>query len=297
MEFNKEEKEKILKAGKIASEVRSYARTIVKSGVPLLEIAEKIESKIVELGGKPAFPVNLSINEIAAHYTPNNDDKTLAHGLIKVDFGVHIDGWASDNAFSADLENNEENKNLIKASEEALKNALENTKSGVTTGKVGQVISEKIESLGFNPIINLSGHSMEKYELHAGITIPNIGDGRGTFLGEGLYAIEPFVTKGSGKVRDGRPSGIYEIQEKKKPRSQLARKVMEFIEEEYNTLPFCSRWLIKKLGPSVTLALREMEDSGILHHFSQLIEVSGNKVSQTEHTILVEKDRTIVTTL
>src|SRR3989304_5109468 len=108
--MNTEEKEKILKAGGVVSKVREYAKTIVKPGIPLIEIAEKIESKIISLGGKPAFPVNLSINEIAAHYTPSHDDKTLAHGLLKVDFGVHIDGWAADNAFSVDLEDSKENK-------------------------------------------------------------------------------------------------------------------------------------------------------------------------------------------
>src|SRR3990167_10978834 len=124
MELNKEDKEKILQAGKIASEARAYARTIIKRGVPVLEIAEKIEEKIEQLGARPAFPVNLSINSIAAHYTPSHDDKTLAHGLLKVDLGGHIDGWVADTAFSLDLENSEENKKLISASEKALENAL-----------------------------------------------------------------------------------------------------------------------------------------------------------------------------
>ena len=317
------DKEKILKAGKIASEVRNYVHTITKEGIPLLEIAEKIEEKILELGGKPAFPVNTSINEIAAHYTPSHDDKTLAHGLLKVDFGVHIDGYTADNSFSVDLENSEENKKLIKASEEALNNALKlikekfakekdnvnneknsardssikNYSNQVSTDEIGSVIQETIESHGLSPIINLCGHSMKQYELHAGITIPNINDGRGILLKEGLYAIEPFATKGSGKIRDGRPSEIYELKETKKPRSNLARETLAFIESEYNTLPFCSRWIIKNLGLNASLALRELESNGNLHQFSQLVEVSGSKVSQAEHTILIEKDKVIVTTL
>src|SRR3989338_4991977 len=105
---------KILQAGEIAKQIKVYAKTIVKKGVPLLEIAEKIEAKIIELGGKPAFPCNLSMDNVAAHYTPSHDDTTLAHGLIKVDFGVHIDGWPADNEFTIDLENSEENKKLIK---------------------------------------------------------------------------------------------------------------------------------------------------------------------------------------
>jgi methionyl aminopeptidase len=111
--------QKIIKAGKIAQEVKKYIKPLIKKATPLLEIAEKIEEKIIELGGKPAFPTNLSINEIAAHYTPSYDDETLAHGLLKVDFGVHIDGWISDTAFSVDLENSKENQKLIEASEKS----------------------------------------------------------------------------------------------------------------------------------------------------------------------------------
>jgi len=291
------EREKILKAGRIAKEVRDYARGIIKKDIPLLEIAEKIESKIEELGGKPAFPTNLSVNEIAAHYTPNHEDKTLAHGLLKVDFGVHVDGWTADNAFSIDLEDSDSNKKLIEASEKALEKALTIIKENISTDDIGEAISSEIESKGFSPIINLCGHNMSQYELHGGITIPNINDRRNILLKEGLYAIEPFATNGSGKVRDGKPSGIYELKEPKSPRSSIAREVLEFIKKEYETLPFCSRWIVKKMGNRALFGLRELESSGILHKFAQLIEVSKEKVSQKEHTILIEKGKITVTTI
>ena len=291
------DKTKVLEAGKIASQVKTYARTIVKKDVPLLEIAEKIEARISELGGKPAFPVNLSINEIAAHYTPSHDDKALASGLLKVDFGGHIDGWTADNAFSLDLENSEENKRLIETAEEALNKALDIVKLDIAANQIGGVISETIESRGFSPIINLCGHSMKQYELHGGITIPNIDDGRKVVLKEGLYAIEPFATPGSGKVRDGRPSGIYELTSEKSPRSPLARELLQFIKKEYDKLPFCSRWIVEALDSKALFGLRELEANGNLHHFNQLVEVSGAKVSQAEQTILVEENKVTVTTL
>ena len=237
--MNPKDKEKILQAGKIASEVKKYARTIVKKGVPLLEIAEKIEAKIEQLGGKPAFPVNLSINDIAAHYTPNHDDKTIASGLLKVDFGVHVDGWVADTAFSIDLENNEENKRLILASELALEIASKTIKLGVTNSRIGKEIEESISSGEISHIINLSGHQIKQYELHSGLTIPNINNNQEIPIKEGLYAIEPFTTNGSGKVYDGKNSGIYELHSEKSPRSQTAREVLNFIIKEYNTLHFC----------------------------------------------------------
>ena len=288
------DKEKITRAIEIAEKVKEYAEEIVKPNIPLLDIAEKIEKKISSFdGAKPAFPVNLCINEVAAHCTPSYRDKTPASGLIKVDFGVSVDGWVADWAFPKDLANSELNKNLIATSGAALV-AAENIglKPGVSTNEIGTAISKAIENRGFVPIVNLSGHSIERHNLHAGVTIPNINDERDTKLKEGLYAIEPFVTESgaAGRVRDGKPSGIYSLQDSKKPRSQLAREALSFIESEYKTLPFCSRWLIEKLGPNSALALRELESQGIIHQYNQLVEASGAIVSQNEKTFLIKKD-------
>lgn len=297
--MNTEDTGKIIKAGKIASQTKAYASSIIKKGTSLLEIAEKIEAKISELGGKPAFPVNLSINNIAAHFTPEHDNKEVAHGLLKVDIGVHIDGWIADTAFSLDLENNEENKKLIIASEKALENALNfiSSNSEAKLNEIGSIISETIESYGFSPVINLSGHSIERYDLHSGVTIPNVDNEAGLRLKEGIYAVEPFATNGSGRVHDGKPSGIYYLKNTKNVRSPIAREVLKFIDKEYENLPFCSRWIVKKLGNRALFGIRELESAGNLHHFAQLVEIQGSKVSQTEQTILIEKDKIVITTL
>ena len=292
------DKEKIIQAGKIAGEIKKYARTIIKKGIPLIEIADKIDAKIEELEAKPGFPVNLSINEVAAHYTPTHDDKTLAHGLIKIDVGISVDGWIADTAFSLDLENNEENKKLIQASQEAVDNATKIVKNGVTTGEIGKVIQETIESHGFSPVVNLSGHEIKQYDVHAGLTIPNKDDKSNNELKTGLYAIEPFATSGQGKIYDGANSNIYQLVEDRNTRIPISREVLKFIKQEYFTLPFCSRWLVRKFGSKALFALRELEKQGIIHHFKQLVEFSGKNVSQAEHTILIgENGEVIITTL
>ncbi len=289
------EKQNISKAGEIAKQVREYAKSIARPNVKLLEVAEKIEDKIVKLGGKPAFPTNLSINEIAAHYTPSYNDETKASGLLKIDFGVHVNGWTADTAFSVDLENNKENKKLIEASETALKNAIQKVKDGISLGEIGKTIQQSIEKEGFSPIINLSGHEMLEYDLHAGLTIPNIDNKTSEKIRKGLYAIEPFATAGSGKVIEGRPSGIYLLTNDRNVRNPEARKVLNFIIEEYKTLPFCSRWIVKKFGIKALFALKQLEENENLHQYPQLVEVSKAKVSQSEHTILID-DKIIVTT-
>lgn len=287
---------KILQAGKIASDIKIWIKPQIKKGTPLLEIAEKIEEKIFELGGKPAFPTNLSINEIAAHFTPLHNDETKAHGLLKVDLGVHIDGWISDTAFSIDLEDSSENKKIIEASEKALENALKIVKKDVKVSEIGKTVKETINSFGLNPIINLSGHEIKQYDLHAGITIPNIDDNRNDLFEEGLYAIEPFATNGSGKIRDGKSSGIYMLINEKNPRTPLAREVLEYIIEEYQTIPFCSRWLVKKFNTKALIALKQLEENGNIHNFKELVEMNNGIVSQAENTVLIEKDKITITT-
>lgn len=292
-------KEKILNAGKIASQVRDFAKSIVKKDKPLLEIANEIETKIIELGGKPAFPTNTSVNEIAAHYTPSYNDETRAHGLLKIDFGVHVEGFISDNAFSVDLENSEENQSLIQATQEALKKAIETIQINRTTSEIGEAIQKEIEARGFQPIINLSGHEIKKYDLHAGLSIPNFNDNSKNTITPGLYAIEPFATlsEASGKIHDREPSGIYMLVNDKVPRTPLAREILEYIIENYNTLPFCSRWLVKEFGTKALLALKQLEKNLNLHHFKQLAEKTNAVVAQSEHTILLtEQGEKIITT-
>lgn len=293
-------KEKILEAGKIAKQVREWIKPKIKKDMLLIEIAEMIENKIIELGGKPAFPANLSINEVAAHYTPSHDDETIAEGLLKVDFGVHVDGWCSDQAFSLDLENSDENKKLIEVSEEALRKALEVIGLGKTTSEIGKAVYEEASKNDFRTISNLTGHEIDEYDLHAGLSIPNYDSHSNEEISEGIYAIEPFVIlgEGSGRVKEGKPSGIYQVQDSKNIRSPLAREVLEYLLEEYYTLPFCSRWVVKKFGTKALFALKQLEQNENLHQYPQLIESSNSKVAQSEHTVFIDSDgKKIITTL
>ena len=289
--------DKILRAGKIAQELRKYAREIVVKGRSLYEIAVLIDDKIFELGVKPAFPVNLSINEVAAHYTPSVGDDGVAHGLLKIDIGISVDGYIADTAFSVDLENDEINKKLIEAAEAGVSASVSNFAIGKKLNEIGAEISGAISKFGFTSIANLSGHSIERFVVHAGWTVPNYDSGAVDVLEEGLYATEPFATNGHGRVRDGGKSGIFRIDSDSVVRDRFAREVLSWIADEYKTLPFASRWVHKKFGARGMLALRQLEQAGVLYQYPQLIEVSGGKVAQAEHTVLLlENGKKYVTT-
>lgn len=284
--------DKILRAGKIAQELRRYAKSIAVKDKSLYEIAVLIDDKIEELGAKPAFPVNLSMNEIAAHYTPSYGDNFVASGLLKIDIGISVDGYIADTAFTVDLEGSDENKKLIEAAEAAVSASVSNFGIGKKLTDIGAKISSEIEKHGFTSIANLSGHSIERFVVHAGWTVPNYDSGQTDVLEEGLYATEPFATNGHGRVRDGGNSGIFRIDSDASVRDRFARDVLTWIADEYKTLPFASRWVYKKFGARGMLALRQLEQAGVLYQYPQLIEVSGGKVAQAEHTVLLLENGT-----
>lgn len=290
------DKSKFEKAGKIASDVRSYALSQVKEGAKLLDVAKAIEAKIISLGSRPAFPVNISINETAAHYTPRYNDETVFKkgDLVKLDFGVHVDGYPADTATSISVGKSDENQKLIDASAEALKAAIAKVRPGVKVSEIGAEIEATAKKFGVNVIRNLSGHGVERYDLHSDPSIPNFDNGDNTELPENkTIAIEPFMTYGKGMIKEAEACEIYKVLEFKPVRD---REVLDFIRKEYGTLPFAKRWIIEKFGVSKAAnAIREAISKGVLHEYNILKEVSGAKVAQSEHTILVKEKSKILT--
>jgi len=281
------------KSGKIAAEIMQKARKFVKPGMPLLEIAEMIENEVEKRKVSFAFPVNLSLNETAAHSSPTYDDKRIAEGILKIDIGISVDGYISDTASSIDLTPDKRFSKLIKASEDALNAAAKMAKAGTQLQEIGAVIQETINKAGFAPVANLSGHGLERWRIHAEPRVPNYNNHDSNTLKEGqIIAIEPFATDGEGMVEDGKPSGVYMLLEKKPARGKLSREILEFIEKNYNTLPFSARWLVnnKKFGSKSLFALKELQNLGILHQFPQLIEKAKGNVSHSEHTFFVKKN-------
>jgi len=282
------ELEKWRQAGKLGTETLAYAKSITKQGMSLLELTEKIEDYVEKKGAKFAFPVNLSKDEIAAHFSPQHNSEDKAEGLLKIDLGISIDGYISDLSCSIDLTSDKKYTKLIEASQKALDEAIKLIKPGQELGVIGKKIQETISKYGFAPVVNLSGHELKQYLLHAGLTVPNYDNGNTTKLKEGMVlAIEPFATNGQGLIQDGNVSGIYKFEAKHNTRDMESRKVLEFIEQEYKELPFSGRWLIKKFGTRAIFSLRALEQVNAIHQFKQLVEKTKMPVSQAEATVLV----------
>ena len=277
---------KLIKAGKIAQEVQ---RTInIKPGDKIADIADRGEGKIKELGAEPAFPNNISQNEIAAHDTAMvNDDRIIGDkDVVKFDMGVHIDGLIVDGGITFDFSG--EWGKMLEASQMALDNAVSKVKAGVTTDMIGKEIEETVKKYGFKPIENLSGHWLLPYIVHAGRSIPNYWTRTGDKLEEDdVIAIEPFVTNGAGHVVEMARSEIFMITDEMPTRNNGARKLFSKIFEERKTLPFAERWYVKTAEDKI--ALRELIKNGSLTSYPVLKEKANGIVAQFEHTLIVEK--------
>lgn len=294
--MDKEAFDNYIKAGNIIVETEKAIRQKLRPGMKILEIAEFIENSIREKGGQPAFPVNISINEIAAHYTPvYNDEKIIEKGdLVKIDVGAHVDGYIADRAFTYCSEESE----LINCVEKALDDAIKIIRSGLSISEIGTVIEESVKGKGLGLIINLTGHALGRFKFHGAYSIPMIKNDVNRVLRDGeVIALEPFVLESNGHVKEAESSvEIYRYLQDRPVRLQEARIILGMAREEFGTLPFARRWLIKKLSPvRVSLALNQLQAVNAIEKFPVLREIQNRPIAQAEHTIIVRKD-SIVTT-
>jgi methionyl aminopeptidase len=281
-----------LEAGKLASRILSRSLPLVRAGGSFLEVVEEVEGLVRGEGAGLAFPLNLSLNEAAAHDTASDgDDRSFSAGdVVKMDLGVHLDGYIADTAGTADLGDHEP---LVRASRDALEKAISLVKPGVSTGDLGRSIQGEIEALGFRPVANLTGHGLGRYEIHTPPTVPNIGISGGAVLREGMvFAIEPFASTGTGFVSDAPRVQIFQQILERPARLPAAKKLLDQVRDRHG-LPFARRWLS---GEKLEITLSGLVRSGHLHAYPVLRDVKGSLVSQAEHTVIVTGDGCIVTT-
>jgi len=281
---------KYVMAGLVLSEAQEFARKILVPGADIFECAEKIEEFIVKKGAMPAFPVNLSFNENAAHQTPDWNEKITLRkdDVLKVDIGVHIEGYIADAAFT--INHSGKYKELIDAAELALKNAFDLLKKNPTLGEIGTTIEKTITEKGFKPVRNLTGHGLERYSEHAPPNIPNIANNIDKQLEAGkAYAIEPFASTGDGYVHEAGKANIFVLEESKPVRNAHARKIVNFIEENYKTLPFAERWLFRELKMDefeLKIGLKYLLREKIIRGYAILHDVRGSYVAQAENSFI-----------
>ncbi len=299
-EYDPQALEKFQRSGRILRETREAIRGFVKEDIPIIDVCEKAESLIRKKGGKPAFPCNVSINEIAAHYTsPPGDSKRIPEkSVVKIDIGAHVDGYVTDTAVTVCFD--PEYEDLMRTAEVALEKAVENIGPNISTSKLGTIIETTVRSRGFKPISNLTGHQVGRYLVHAGTSLPNVTHLFSSKIKLGaVYAIEPFVTlpNAVGKVVDGEENTIFRLVKSRSQKNSHARQLLKHVEENFRTLPFAERWLQGIVPKEYHVeAFRELKSSKALMSYPIFVEASRKPVAQAEHTVLIVKEGCVVLT-
>ena len=303
--------ESYLKAGKIVSKIREVASKMIKEGCLVLDLVEYVENEILKQDAGIAFPCNVSINEIAAHYTSPANDETVIHAgdMVKLDLGAEINGYIADSAVTVLADGNiserftqdeiNQNQELIEASAAGLEAAIATVRAGVEVNKIGSAVHEAIADFGFNPVFNITGPSLEQNNLHAGISIPNYDNHDRFKLDEGqAIAIEPFATTGVGQVNDAPGHYIFSYMTYKPFRMKSTQKILNYIRNNNAYLPFSGRWITEKFSERRgNTALKQLSESMAIYPYAPLREKKNCFVSQKEHTVIVEKEGCTVTTL
>jgi methionyl aminopeptidase len=275
-------------AARIAAEARELGATLAVPGLGRRELAEQVEGFIRSQGAQPAFPANLSRNVEAAHYTPSPDDeaKLQTGDLLKIDVGAHLGGAIADTAMSVEVGGGRRYEGLIRAARDAVEAAITQVRAGVSVDALARAIESTIHSRGLKPVSNLMGHSVERYLLHAGKSIPNVSGMSQARLVEGeIIAIEPFATNGAGSIENGPFGNIVRFRSAPEDPSVAA------IFDRVRTLPFTARWLSDAERSALAKVRRTIQT------YPVFVESGGGHVAQAEHTVRVLADGAEVLTL
>jgi len=294
--LNPEDLEKLKKAGRIAAQALRLGMDMVDTNVKLIDVAEEVEAYARKHGSKPAFPCNLSINDVAAHYTPSVGDKSRFSigDVVKVDVGVHVDGFVGDTAGTVEV-GTRSFKKMIESSVKARDAAMELITDGCPMNEIGRVVDATVRQDGFNVIANLTGHEIKPYNLHSGLSIPNVYDNNTTPIQSGMVlAVEPFATNGQGLIKSAKPGNIHKIARERQIEDPGLKNFFDTIKEEFVTFPFCERWCDH---PKAGQMLNKLMRHGIVTTYAQLTEVKRGCVTQSEHTVYVDEKSKIITTL
>ena len=285
-----------VKAGKIAARVLSEITKEVKEKVSVIKICTLAEKKILDYGGKPAFPCNVCIDEFAAHYTsPIGDKRKIPDsGLVKVDVGVHVNGYIADTAMTVDLDGTLEG--FVAATDDALHEAIEMIAPGVQLGDIGREIEKVVKAYGLKPIKDITGHQLKRYRLHGNKKVPNVKQRSGEKVEAGeYYAIEPYASQ-SGSIMESDFVYIFANTGIAKSLDGVIEKLRLHLRKRYGPLPFASRWIRTSGDLDIAESLKELLKEKIIRAYPVLVEKKKRMVSQSEHTVFVNENGAIVLT-
>jgi methionyl aminopeptidase len=291
-------KEAYLKAGKIHAEICKKARDIVKPGAKLLDVTKQIEAWIAEYPEVSlAFPVNLQINEKVHYTSPPNDETVFKDDdLVKVDIGIHVEGYIADGAFTVTFD--PKFQDMVDFTEETLMKSITGLKPGMPLSEIGRRLDESVNNSEYNIVRNLMGHQLDQWDLHSrkSVFVYENKENKNKMEPGDAFAIEIFITDGKGWIRASSTSVIFSLKKQTKPvRDAKVKKLLKEINDKRKHFPFGERYVVEHLGYS-KLDFFNARRTGNLQEYAILVEKPGSRVAQFEHVIYVDEDEVIITT-
>jgi methionyl aminopeptidase len=281
--------ESLRRAGRIAAEARRLGAARIVSGARLRDVCEGVEDEILRLGGFPAFPVQSSLNHLAAHYCPApGDETTYAEGdLAKLDVGVHVNGYVVDTAVTVNVGGRPENGRFVEASSAALEAAIQAARPGVEIREISALIEGTIRAYGLRPMKSLCGHGVGQWTVHCPPPIPNAPeDSEGRLALDAIVAFEPFATDGEGFVKEEGEAEVFRLPPSALPPRVSHTAILEKI-RSFRGLPFARRHLLEWPREAVEETLSTLRSVQCLQAYPPLAEKSGRRVGQAEHTVWI----------
>lgn len=289
--MNEKYKQNFIRAGALAGQVRSFGKSLIKTGASYNDVILQINQKITELGAIPAFPPQIALDDVAAHFLPEPDsDIIFSQQVVKLDVGVCYQGAIGDCAVTIDLSG--KHQKLIDAAEAGLLAAEKSIKVGLPVSEIGRIIEQTITSYGFTPVRNLSGHGLGLYRIHTAPSIPNYADNSKAIVKPGMtFAIEPFATNGKGMIYESGNPTLFSLIRPYPIRSDAARAILAKI-KTFNGLPFAIHdvMLEKYSLIDIRIGLAELLRTGSIAGYPPLVEQAHGLVAQAENSVLVDKE-------
>ena len=295
--MNKKYKQDFLHAGSLAKQVRHFGKSLITKGASYNEVIARINKKIDDLGARPAFPPQIALNDVAAHFLPQPDEDIIfSDQVVKLDVGICYNGAIGDCAVTIDLSG--KFQKLVDAVEAALLAAEQSITIGKPLREIGKVIEDTITSYGYTSVKNLGGHGLGFNKIHTPPMFPNYHDKSTEVIKpEMTFAIEPFATNGKGFIYVADNPTIFSFQKKRNLPSPISQYLVEKI-KSFEGLPFAMHHFMGGGYPlnEIKQGLAELMTAEVITGYPPLIEEAHGMVAQAENSVLVDKDGKVTIT-
>lgn len=301
-------------AGEIVNKILVQLIQSCKVGVSVKAICEKGDNLIVQEVEKKyknekdikkgiAFPTCLSMNNCICHFSPSKNDADYVlkeDDLVKIDVGVHIDGFIAVVAHTIVVGSSAEKKvtgrkaDVILAAYLASQAALRLLSPGNGNYKVTEAVQKISESYKCKPIEGMLSHQLKQFKIDGEKTIiqnPTPAQRKEhekcDFEKYEVYAMDVLVStgEGQGKEMDTKVAIYKKTEETYLLKLKASKAFYAEVKKKYGPMPFNLRNFEEEA--KAKMGVVECVSHKLIEPFQVLYEKSSEYVAQFKFTVLL----------